>query len=48
MSGQTTVPLHGIVSSGSSQSSAAANYLIVRRHLRISSTLRVDSCRAVD
>lgn len=41
-SGQAFVPRRGLVISGSSQTTTEANFLIVRRRLRITSTLRTE------
>jgi hypothetical protein len=46
-SGQAFVPRHGLVTSGSSQTTTEASFLIVRRHLRISSTVRTETLSAV-
>jgi hypothetical protein len=46
-SGQAFVPRHGLVTSGSSQTTTEASLLIVDRHLRISSTVRTEMLSAV-
>jgi hypothetical protein len=39
---QLTIPLHGLVSTATSQSTNEANFLLVRHHLRISSTTQTE------
>jgi hypothetical protein len=45
--GQAYVPRRGLVTSGSFQTTTEANFLIVRRRLRISSTVRTETISAV-
>lgn len=47
VSGQVFVPRQGLVASGSIQAATEASFLIVSRHLRISSTLRTEIITAV-
>jgi hypothetical protein len=45
--GQAFVPRHGLVTPGSSQTTTETSFLIVNRHLRISSTVRSEALSAI-
>jgi hypothetical protein len=45
--GQAFVPRHGLVTPRSSQTTTEASFLIVNRHLRISSTVRSEALSAI-